>query len=151
MTQISKRPLSPGLDNRLQELLLQSLIKVGNSKDASNFLADILTPTEKTMIAKRLAIALLLNRGWDQEAIDDYLKVSLGTIQTVKRNLNSDLGGFRKIISKLEKSREWEQIKLDLGQAFEEIIADRVIGARKILKPRIKNKYKQRQEKYKIL
>lgn len=103
------------------------------------------------MIAKRLATALLISRGWDQEAIDHYIKVSLGTIHNIKNKLNSQVKGYQKVITQIEKSREWEQMKLDLSQALEEIIAERVVVGRRVTKPAIREKYRQKREKYKVL
>ena len=151
MPQVSRRPVKTELSNRMNEILWESLAKLGNKQDISAFLQDILTHTERIMLAKRLTIALLLYRGWDQEAIDSYLKVSLGTIQTVKRNLNSGANGYQKVITQIEKSREWEQMKLDLSQAFEEILAGRVGANWKQSKPAVAKKYQEKRAKYKVL
>lgn len=151
MPQISRKPLSKELMNRINELLWEAFAKLRGKEDAATFIQDIFTTTEKVMIAKRLAIALLLARGWDQEAISSYLKVSTGTVQTIKRNLNSQSQGYRKVINQIEESGEWEQMKLDLAQAFEEILAGRVGVNWKRSKPAVAQKYRQKRAKYKLL
>lgn len=126
MSQVSKRFLSKELQEKINLVLWNGLSKLDNKEFVAEFLNDILTSTERVMVAKRLAIALLLTRGWDQLAISSYLKVSTSTVRGVKKVFGHAGGGYRKVISKIEKDQEWQRIKLDLGQAFEEILASRV-------------------------
>ncbi len=49
----------------------------------SQFLTTFLTPTEKSVFAKRLEILWLLNQGMSYEAISKQLKVSSATISAV--------------------------------------------------------------------
>lgn len=151
MSQVSKRPIKPEIIERMLELLQKSFAKLDNKDAVSDFLEDILTPTERVMIAKRLAMALLLNRGWDHDAICRYLKVSTSTVTYFKNKLKGSARGFQKVLANIEKSNEWEQIWLDLRQGLEEIIAGRVGANWKTSKPAVYQKYREKRAKYKIL
>ncbi len=151
MSQVSRRPLSKELEDRMNEILWKSLAHLGETSEVANFLEDILTPTERTMIMKRLAIALLLSRGWDQESISHYLKVSTTTVQNLKKVSRLSKGGLALAISQIEKESEWEQIKLDLAQTLEEIWAGRVGANWKQSKPGVRLRYASKRQKYKVL
>jgi uncharacterized protein YerC len=151
MTQLSKRPISKNLENRMYEILWSSITKLNRKENASDFLDDILTTTERLMIAKRLGTALLLSRGWDHDAISRYLKVSTSTIAILKGKLISSGKGYREAIAQIEKDQKWEQMKLDLSQALEEILASRVSANWKQSKLAVAKKYQEKRSKYKIL
>ena len=78
------------------------------------FLQDILSPTEKIMIAKRLAIASLLSKNYDYEAIKNLLKVSQGTIAKVALTLKFNKG-YKIVIDKIQRSEAmkefWQSIE----------------------------------------
>ncbi|OHB22427.1 MAG: hypothetical protein A2939_02600 [Parcubacteria group bacterium RIFCSPLOWO2_01_FULL_48_18] len=71
--------------------LFRSLIRVQNEKEAAEFLNDFFTLTEKRMLAKRLAIAVLLHAGANYKEINALLKVSHTTINRVSNAIA--LGG----------------------------------------------------------
>lgn len=150
MPQVSKRPINPELEKRLQEILWKSLVKF-NKDTSSGFIETVLTPTEKTMIAKRLAMALLLSRGWDHDAVSKYLKVSTSTITTIKNKLTTAKNGYHQIIAQIENDEAWEQIWLDLQQGLEEIYAGRVGSHWKNEKSAVYKKFQTKRNKYKIL
>lgn len=153
MPQISKRPLNKDLENRMNEILWDCLAKTSTKREISLILQDMLTFTERIMVAKRLAIALLLSRGWDQDAISRYLKVSITTIQSIKRLLRQESPGYLKMIERIEKSEGWDKFKLDLGQTLEEILADRLTygRTRRSLNSEIQKKYSTKRSKHNLL
>ena len=153
MPQISKRPLKKELENRLYETLWAALAKLDKKESVSEFLEDILTFTERVMIAKRLAIALLLNRGWDQEAISRYLKVSTSTVQHVKTVFRFGGRGLQKVLDQLEQDKAWQEMWLDLKQTLEEILTERMTtgGVRTRIKSEINQEYLTKRLKLKIL
>lgn len=151
MPQISKRPIKEDLLNRMLEIMEKSLVKLKDQKEMTVFLEDFLTPTEKIMLAKRLAMALLLSRGWDHQAICQYLKVSTSTVTTIKNKLKSETSGYHRVINQIESDKEWEQMWLDLGQAFEEILAGRVGAHWKTEKAVVYHKYQSKRAKYSTL
>lgn len=151
MPQVSRRPIKTKLAERMAELLEKSFAKLSRQKDVNVFLQDFLTPTEKIMLAKRVAIALLLSRGWDHDAICRYLKVSTSTVTTIKNKLKTGSSGYKKVIEQIETDSEWEQIWLDLQQGLEEIIAGRVGANWKTSKAEVHHKFRSKREKYRVL
>lgn len=151
MTQVSRRPVSQKLSERMFELLAKSITKLRDQKTVSVFLEDFFTPTEKIMMAKRIAMALLLSRGWQHDAISHYLKVSTSTVAILKNRLKTTGQGYAHIIKEIESDQEWEQIWLDLQQGFEEILASRVGTDWKTSKPAVFHKYRKKRAKYRVL
>jgi len=113
MAQVSKKFLPKNLETRLYQVFYQSFSRLNNSEMASNFIEDLLTPTENVMLAKRLAIAILISKGWLQESIEETLKVSSATIQSVKRTTRFGGQGFARVVDLLQKEKEWEQMTED--------------------------------------
>lgn len=63
MTQVSRYPISKNVYDRCWEIFTKTLVGIRTSKDAEEIVSDLLTPTEKIMLVKRLSIALLLSKG----------------------------------------------------------------------------------------
>lgn len=97
MAQVSKRYLSPDVQERMFEIFVNAFSKAKYKRDIGKFLMDLLSSTEKIMLAKRLAIAyLLVKKGWTHREISQMLKLSLITIQRVSLVLNIQGNGYRK-------------------------------------------------------
>ena len=101
MSQVSKYPVSPKVYERIFEILFQAAVKIKNKKEAEEFFNDILSPTEKIMLAKRISIALLLVKKYDYRAIRRILHVSSPTIADVSASLRYTGKGYKQIVEKL--------------------------------------------------
>ncbi len=66
MTQVSKIPLHKEVENRVYEVLMESIAVARSHETVNKLLNDLLSPVERLMIAKRLSIALLLMKKYDQ-------------------------------------------------------------------------------------
>ena len=75
MSQVSKRFVHKQVESKMYETLFEALKHLKSKEEIQSFLADLLSPIEKTMLAKRLAIAALLMRNYDYQTIMDMLKV----------------------------------------------------------------------------
>jgi len=122
MTKISRRFLNKELENHIFELFLKTIVEIRNSDDARNFIEDLLSPTERVMLIKRLAIAVLLTKGYTYDDIDDTLKVSRSTIMNVSIWLKNGKSGYTKAVKKIletQKRKEFidkiEEILLQLS------------------------------------
>lgn len=122
MTKISRRFLNKTLENHIFELFLETIVDIRNSDDARNFIEDLLSPTERIMLIKRLAIAVLLTKGYTYDDIDDTLKVSRSTIMNVSIWLKHGKSGYVKAVKKIletQKRKEFidkiEEILLQLS------------------------------------
>ncbi|PJE70037.1 hypothetical protein COU97_01860, partial [Candidatus Shapirobacteria bacterium CG10_big_fil_rev_8_21_14_0_10_48_15] len=85
MAQVSRLPLSEKIYQRIFEIFFQTAAEIRTKKAAEEFFNDLLTPTERIMLAKRLSIAVLLAKGYDYRSIREILHVSPPTIATASQ------------------------------------------------------------------
>ncbi|MBI5619755.1 hypothetical protein HY950_02225 [Candidatus Gottesmanbacteria bacterium] len=111
MTQVSRFPLPKVLEQQMHTALRKALADLRTEADVSAFLDDLLTPTEKIMLGKRLAIAILLDRGYDQRTVHTIMKTSLSTVNAVNYWLKNRGNGYRIVLEKLKTQREWAELK----------------------------------------
>lgn len=115
MTRISRRYLHKDLEERLHEVLWEHVARLNTPSLIKEFFQSILSSTEQVMIAKRLAIALLIAKGYTHEEIDESLKVSLSTISAIHRQVLSGAPGYARAIelTRKQKSKEafWDGIE----------------------------------------
>lgn len=103
MSQVSKYPLSKNIADRIFEIFLTTFVRIKNKEESDQFISDLLTPTEKIMLAKRLAIAFLLEKGHDYRTIQRIIKVSSGTITSVNISRHHGSEGYKRVIEKILK------------------------------------------------
>ena len=115
MAQVSINPLSLKTSERIFEILISVVAALDKAEDIQEFLNDLLSPTEKVMLAKRLTIAYLLLKGYDQRSICAIMKVSLGTVSRVSNSLQTKGKGYKGVIGKVFAKDKMSQIieKLD--------------------------------------
>ncbi len=101
MAQVSKNRVRADVYSRMYEIFLDAIADVRSRRDVDAFVGDFLTPTERIMLPKRLAIAYLLMKGYEQRLISQYLKVSFTTITRVSNQLRVSGSGYRKVIAKI--------------------------------------------------
>jgi uncharacterized protein YerC len=123
MTQVSKIPLSKSLENQMHLLFRRVIVDLHTESDVTEFFDDILSPTEKTMLGKRLAIAILIEQGYDHRAICKILHVSLATVSTVHYWLKNRGEGYRKVIHKILREEKWKKQLDTLNGTVEAIVS----------------------------
>ncbi len=101
MSMVSRRILNKTLQEYIFSLFIKTIIELKNEPDVNNFLQDLLSPTERVVLVKRLAIAILLVKGYTYDAIDDTLKVSRPTINHVSYWLKHGNSGYQKVVEKI--------------------------------------------------
>lgn len=107
MTQVSRFPLSKALEEEMHALFRRVIVDLHSERDVADFLDDLLTPTEKIMLGKRLAIALLIEKGYDHRTIHSILHVSLTTVSSVHFWLKNRGTGYRKVIRSILTDEKW--------------------------------------------
>lgn len=122
MTQVSKYPISNDVYERISEIFFKVLICIGTKSEASNFIKDFLTPTEQIMLAKRLAIVFLLERGYDYRSIGRVLRVSLPTVARVNLMRKYGSQGYQTMIKKLLREEQIKDFLLKVGEALTEVV-----------------------------
>ncbi len=100
---ISKhKPEQKVIDN-VYSTLLDNLTTKGTSKDRTLVAAELLTNTEKIMLAKRLAIICMLGEGFSFEDIQETLRVSPSTVGRIWAAMQKGL--FDQTIRILKKNK----------------------------------------------
>ncbi len=106
MTQVSKIPLRKEIEKRVYDVLMESVAAARSRDTVARLLNDLLSPTERLMIAKRLSIALLLLKKYEQRTISRWLKVSLTTVSKVSLTLQTGKGGYHTVIGSILRKEE---------------------------------------------
>lgn len=109
MAQVSKQLISPLIEAKIRNLLVDCIRRCQDQDSAADFVDDLLTDTEKTMIAKRVAIALMVLKGYSSEDIEQKLKVSSATVWRVKTWLMVKGKGYRALLAGVIKQDERQQ------------------------------------------
>lgn len=116
MGRVSKRRIDPEIEERIFEIFWDYLATLRNPKDIQEFLVSLLSFTEQVMLSKRLAIAVLLARGYNYRDIDETLKVSTSTVGTVHKQILVGAPGYKKAINKILKREKIENLLNNLDE-----------------------------------
>lgn len=106
MTQISKHFMSPVIEEKVYKVFIESVKNTKTSGEVVDFLNDLLSPVEKIMMAKRVAVAfLLLEDKYTYEEIARTVKVSRGTIAKIHAVFALQGKGYRKTLGDILKRK----------------------------------------------
>lgn len=115
MTLVSRYKLRPEVWSKVFNLFTTSLSSIKNKDNVEVFLNDFLSPTERIILAKRFAIAVLLAKGNNYEQIKSLLHVTSATISKVNESLKYNEKGINETIKEVLKKDSvrlvWEEIK----------------------------------------
>ncbi len=114
MSHISKKQLDTKTKNSIQNDFKYLLT---NEKNRFEIFNDLLTETERIMLAKRFAVVLLLNKKIPQHIIAEKLKVSKSTVLRLNHDYSN--GRFSSFINNIKKSKEKER---DILKKLERIL-----------------------------
>ena len=101
MTRISRRPVKDHVIERIYELFFEAVGKKTKKQEFLEVIHDLLSPTERIMIAKRVTIIFLLMKKIDYQTISDVVKVSPSTIakfQIIMENSKGIVKALQKIL-----------------------------------------------------
>lgn len=146
MAQVSKYPISKEVYDRCWELFAKTLVGIKTSNDAQQIIEDLLTPIERIMLIKRLAIAVLLTQNYEYREITKLLRVSFPTISMVNRSLQFGNDGYKKAIAKILKDEKLQEF---FNNTLQKIVALPATGGKgsgvwRYLKKELENKSKDR-------
>jgi TrpR-related protein YerC/YecD len=85
-------------------------------QEARGFFFDLLTHTERKMLAKRLQVAIMLIEGYDYQKIKSYVRVTDQTIARINNWLNTGAIDLIKIIERLLQLKEKKLVKQIAGK-----------------------------------
>ncbi|HVV39124.1 MAG TPA: Trp family transcriptional regulator [Candidatus Paceibacterota bacterium] len=81
------------------------------------FLRDLLTPSERIMLGRRIVIARRLIAGESYDKIESDMRVGRDTIWRIQRWLFDQLPGFEEAIKELEREMKTRQFKKQYAQS----------------------------------
>ena len=122
MTQISKYPVSKAVYEKVFDVFLKTVSGLHTKDSVSEFFKEFLTPTEQIMLAKRLAIAFLLEKGYDYREISRILRVSTTTVSRVSVSYKYG-SSFQKVVKKLLRDEKIEKFWLNVGEKVAAMLA----------------------------
>ena len=107
MTQVSRHFMNPEVEKRVYEVFIESVKNTKTPGEVMDFLNDLLSPSEKIMMAKRVAIAfLLLQDKYTYDQISRTIKVSRGTIAKIHATFALQGKGYKKILGDILKRKD---------------------------------------------
>src|SRR3989344_4526077 len=80
MSQVSKHKLSQNVFDKIFSLFPQVVGRLSRQGHAPVVINTLFSTTERTMVAKRVATAFMLVKGYTYQQIKDKLRISNGTI-----------------------------------------------------------------------
>lgn len=129
MSQVSKYPLSKETYDRIFEIFLKTLINIKGKDEGNSLISDFFTPTERIMFAKRLGIALLLEKGYGYQVIKGSLKVSSATIASVNQARKYGKNSYHSFITKILRDEQVSAFLEDLALKFVSLPASGTKGS----------------------
>ena len=91
--------------------LFRAIASIEDEKECRAFFEDVCTIKEIVDMAQRFDTALLLNSGCNYQEICERVGVSTATISRVSRCLNYGDGGYKKIIDRIGKGVDLDEIQ----------------------------------------
>ena len=114
MSQVSKYPLDKDIYNEVFDTFLQTIANLKTKNEVLFFFNEFLTPTERIMFSKRLAVGLLIAEGYDYREISNLLKTSTSTISTFSSFYKYG-EGYKRVVDKIKVDKEIKEFLLNLG------------------------------------
>ena len=101
MTQISKSDLSPLVKSEIYNQLNRVILECRDENEVELLLSELLTKTERIVIAKRLFIAVMLTKGYSYRDIRLVLRVSFPTVRSVQFWLEHGGKGYKQAVERI--------------------------------------------------
>jgi len=129
MSQVSQAPLDKAVSKRILGIFVKTLINLKATNEVIAFISDLMSPSEITMLAKRLAIALLVKKGYSYTVIKDILKVSQGTVAAVHLRMKIGKKGYERVLAELLKDEKIERFLQKVEDTLVNLLPDSHKGA----------------------
>lgn len=114
MPHVSRLKLTKEAEKELINNLSTVFTLINSNKDMLSFLNALLTPTEKLMLAKRLAVIILLEEGLPQSHIANTLHVTRITVAKMQLFYEARGEGFKVALDILKKQKMYNDFKKHL-------------------------------------
>ena len=115
MTHVSKRKIESHIEKRIVDAFMGALFSTSVARGKAR-VHSILTPTERIMLAKRLAIITMLERDQSYYRIEQTLNVSISTIKRLhKRLLAGDFDPLCRVFGRNLSFLDYLEVFLSAG------------------------------------
>ena len=114
MPHISKKRLDPRVQKQILYFFKTIIADLKTEEETAAFLDSLMTNTEKLMLAKRLAMVVLLTERIPDSEIVKTLKTTHSTVEKMKLMLDKRIGGYQIGLKKLEQRPDWKKLKKNL-------------------------------------
>lgn len=111
MPQVSRNKLHKKTEKELIKNLNLVFVNIGNNEEMLLFLDNLLTDTEKLMLAKRFAVVVLINENFSDTQIAEMLHMTRMTVSKIRYFYEARGRGFKIALKKLEKNKQTENLK----------------------------------------
>lgn len=112
--------MNKSIEAQVYKILYQVAADVKSEEEMEMLLKSLLTESELSAVAKRLAIAVFLDKGQSYDRIKDILKVSSATIASVAESINER--GIQNAIRRV-KAEEWADMwSIKISRALEKLM-----------------------------
>jgi len=116
----SIQSMNKKIEGQVYKILYQVLADAKSEVDIELTLKSLMSDSELSALAKRLAIAVFLDKRQSYEHIKDVLKVSTATIASVAENMNKK--GIQVALARV-KAEEWADVwSIRLSRALEKLM-----------------------------
>ena len=114
MPHISKKRPDPQVLKKILFFFKAVVTDLKTEEETASFLDSLLTNTEKLLLAKRLAMVILIKEGVSETQIVETLKTTYATVEKMKLMLDKKMGGYQIGLGKLEQRSDWKKLKKNL-------------------------------------
>lgn len=132
MTHVSKKRLEKDVYYTIMSGLYWLLSDINTENAMRQFLQDFFTKTEQLMLAKRLAVALLIMQGYDAKVITQVLKVSTNTVYRTKDWVEQGGEGLQFGLHRLAHQEKMNSFWKRINNFLEDIIEPRMFPFERI-------------------
>ena len=111
MPHVSRKKLNKKVYQKIGDEFIQFVLELKSTSDAKSFLTNLLTKTERIMLAKRLSVIGMLIKGYSFEAIQQTLQVSPATVDKFWKIIQQYPNSFSLVRLRIEtksKSGFWK-------------------------------------------
>ncbi len=117
--------MSSAVEKRMYEIFVDTIRELRNPDEIEIFLSEFLSPVEKIMLAKRIAIAVLLAKGYDYDAIKKILRVTPSTIAGISIALKYSQRGYKRAVDKILHSEKIDEFWQRVDDVIHDVVPPR--------------------------
>lgn len=111
MTQISRHKLPKKLEKELLDNLDSIFVSINKKDEMVSFLSALFTDVEKLMLAKRIALIIMVNEGFNDTEIANALHLTRITVAKTRYFFESRGEGYKIALQKRQNAQDVEAVK----------------------------------------